>query len=470
MANNRQINASDASAWVKCRRRAWFDLHPPSELERVEDPFADLVAQVGIEHERAVLQELGPSVPAESPAHTQELIKMREPLIYQPAFTDSVNGLNGRPDFLKLELDGHYRVIDAKLAKNIKTHPEILIQLAVYARLFPSAHRPAAVLGDRSFLELSEEDLAKADEFLTDMSDLVDQHARPEADYSHSKCSACPYNAECIPDFERSKALTLIYGLDSRAVPHLQKIGVDNYATLAASNPDALADGPYFKGDRKHQLIRQASAYLTQEVEVISAPDLPLDSWVHFDVESDPIANGGAGIVYLWGFLLPDGQFTYVWADPGLDNQRDAWRRVLNLLEDMRNRYPSLTIAHFAHYEIQILRSYVSLFGDEENATAKRLLGDDSPLLDLRNVVRDHLILPLKSYGLKAVCKDPRLVNFQWTHEESGSQWSVVRYHDYLAATNGEEREQIRREILSYNEDDVRATDAMVDWLRSFAA
>ena len=144
MAKIRQINANDATAWVKCRRRVWFDLHPPSELERVEDPFADLVAQVGIEHERAVLQELGPSVPAESPVHTQELITMREPLIYQPAFEDSANGLNGRPDFLKLELDGDYRVIDAKLAKNIKTHPEILIQLAVYGRLFPSAHRPVA--------------------------------------------------------------------------------------------------------------------------------------------------------------------------------------------------------------------------------------------------------------------------------------------------------------------------------------
>ena len=194
-----------------------------------------------------------------------------------------------------------------------------------------------------------------------------------------------------------------------------------------------------------------------------------MGTWIHFDVESDPIADGDSGIVYLWGFLLPDGEFTYEWADPGLDNQRDAWGRVLNLLEDMRNRYPSLVIAHFAHYEIQILRSYVALFGDEENETVKWLLGEDSPLLDLRNVVRDHLILPLKSYGLKAVCKDPRLVNFQWTHEESGSQWSVVRYHDYLAATNDAERERIKSEILSYNEDDVRATDAMAHWLRSFA-
>lgn len=228
MAKIRQINASDASSWVKCRRRAWFDLHPPPELERVDDPFADLVAQVGIEHEHAILQELGPGVSAESPAHTQALIDSLEPLIYQPAFADSANGLTGRPDFLKLELDDHYRVFDAKLAKNIKSHPEILIQLAVYARLYPSPHRPTAILGDRSYFELGEEDLAAADEFLADMSNLVDQEVRPEADYSHSKCRACAYNAKCIPDFESSKALTPIYGLDSRAVPHLNKIGIDN--------------------------------------------------------------------------------------------------------------------------------------------------------------------------------------------------------------------------------------------------
>ena len=51
MGKNRQINASDATSWLKCRRRAWYDLHPLPDVEPIVDPFADLIAQVGIEHE-----------------------------------------------------------------------------------------------------------------------------------------------------------------------------------------------------------------------------------------------------------------------------------------------------------------------------------------------------------------------------------------------------------------------------------
>ena len=421
MSQIRQINASDAFAWLKCRRRAWFDLHPPEGLKPVEDPFSDLVAARGVEHEQAIREELGHGTHARSIAHTRALIEQRESLIYQPTFADESIAVIGRPDFLTLESDNDYRVIDAKLATNIKTHPEIVIQMSTYARLFPSPHRPAVILGDRSFVELDGNVLEAADDFLNDMQILAKQTERPRTDYSHSKCHACAYHDICIPDFERSKELTLIYGLDRRAVPHLENNGIRDYAALAASNPDRLEDTPYFKGDRKTRLVRQARAYLHNRIDVLSAPDLPSCPWVHFDVESDPFANPDEGIVYLWGFLLPNGRFSHVWAEPGGGKQQAAWQCVLSLFENLRQDYPSVVIAHFAHYEVQIVKNYASLFGDEAHPTVEWLLGQDSPLIDLRDIVRNHLILPLKSYGLKAICKDPRLVNFQWALEESGS-------------------------------------------------
>lgn len=470
MGKNRQINASDATTWLKCRRRAWYDLHPLPDVEPIVDPFADLIAQVGIEHERAILEQFESFVEADSIEHTNDLIAHREPLIFQPVLSDKAAGINGRPDFLKLEDDGQHRVIDAKLALNIKSHPEILIQLAVYAKLFPSVHRPTAILGDRSHFELNDEQLTAADSFLADMERLLSQQERPRASYSHSKCQECPYHTVCVPEFEQAKELTLIYGLDKRSVPHLTSIGITNYATLAASDAETLDDGPYFKGERKDRLIHQARAYLDDAITILSAPRLPVGTWVHFDVESDPIANVDDGIVYLWGFLLPDKTFEYLWAEPGKDNHRASWRTLLKMLAELRIQHPALIIAHYSHYEIQIVKSYAKRFGDDNHGTAKWLLGDNSPLFDLRNVMREHLVLPLKSYGLKSICKDPRLVNFQWTHEESGSQWSVVRYHDYLLASETSARDKIKKEILSYNEDDVRATDAMVDWLQSLVS
>ena len=91
-------------------------------------------------------------------------------------------------------------------------------------------------------------------------------------------------------------------------------------------------------------------------------------------------------------------------------------------------------------------------------------------MFDLAEAVRQSVILPLPGYGLKAICKHPNLVNFRWALTESGSQWSVVRYNNYLRETDSAERAKIRGKIETYNRDDVLATRALEVWLRAFAA
>jgi len=73
----------------------------------------------------------------------------------------------------------------------------------------------------------------------------------------------------------------------------------------------------------------------------------------------------------------------------------------------------------------------------------------------------------LQGYGLKDVCKHPDLVNFQWEQEESGSQWSVVRFHDFLNENDPKVRDEIKTEVVTYNRDDVKATRALEEWLRN---
>ena len=106
----------------------------------------------------------------------------------------------------------------------------------------------------------------------------------------------------------------------------------------------------------------------------------------------------------------------------------------------------------------------------EDHPTVAWLLGDDSPMFDLADAVRQSVVLPLTGYGLKAICKHPKLVNFQWELPESGSQWSVVRYIDYLKAREPADRADIGREIETYNRDDVLATRALEVWLRSITS
>ncbi len=56
----------------------------------------------------------------------------------------------------------------------------------------------------------------------------------------------------------------------------------------------------------------------------------------------------------------------------------------------------------------------------------------------------------MASYGLKQICKDEGLVNFQWQDDESGSQWSVVQFVKYRMELIKEPREQMKKDILTY--------------------
>ena len=105
----------------------------------------------------------------------------------------------------------------------------------------------------------------------------------------------------------------------------------------------------------------------------------------------------------------------------------------------------------------------------QQHPTVHFLLGDNSPLFDIQKPILQSLVLPVQSYGLKDICKHPKLVNFHWQDEKSGSQWAVVQFHRFLRATNKKIRAVLKENTLSYNRDDVRATHAIEVWLRSFS-
>lgn len=102
----------------------------------------------------------------------------------------------------------------------------------------------------------------------------------------------------------------------------------------------------------------------------------------------------------------------------------------------------------------------------ENHPIVEWLLGDNSPLFDIQKPVKESLVLPISSYGLKQICKHKGLVNFQWQDDESGSQWSVVQFIKFQLEALKDRREQMKKDILGYNFDDVMATRQLEVWLR----
>lgn len=464
----RPANASDAKAWKSCRRHAWFDLREP-DFRIAPDPFEQLILQAGMEHERAVLSTLGEYQTASNESHTAELMAAQVPLIYQPKFQDDQLGAVAQPDFLILEDEG-YRAVDAKLAQSMKDKPEVRIQLGVYQKVLKSDLHARALLGGGESELISDKDLARADEFLIDMKELATSD-RPVTHYGATRCKACPYRDVCIPEFQAAGDLGQNYFVDVRAIPRLNDAGVSTLAELQASDADTLPDVPYFKGDKKRKAVLHADALLNQKVIVLSKPASIEGTPIHFDIETNPLAADGLEEVYLWGFLPPpygNGDFEYVWHDGGPDNDHQAWDDFLAMVSNYRDKYADAVLVHYARFERDVISRYARKFDDVEHPIVNWLLSEGG-LFDIRETVFDSLILPTNGYGLKEICKHKDLVNFQWELEESGSQWSVVRFHDFLRTADSVEREAIKNEILGYNRDDVRATQALEVWLDDYS-
>lgn len=171
----------------------------------------------------------------------------------------------------------------------------------------------------KSTVETADEANREAEKFLADMRGILSLKNPPEARYGESKCKVCPYVALCKPEFEAKDELTLLYGIDSRNAPHLEAQGITTITQLANSQPEDIEDVPYLKGiHKKYRAVLQAKSYKTGEMFKIQSPRLPEGTWVHFDIEVNPLTDHGEDHVYLWGFLKPPfdaSAFDHVWTD-----------------------------------------------------------------------------------------------------------------------------------------------------------
>lgn len=171
----------------------------------------------------------------------------------------------------------------------------------------------------------------------------------------------------------------------------------------------------------------------------------------------------------IWGGFLKSpydhSAFDTIWTD-NERNDKQGWLQFLELMEQYRQEFPDLVLCHFSSYEVVNIKRYAKRYDMEEHPIVKWLLGDDSPLFDIQKPVKGNFVLPLASYGLKQICKHKDLVNFQCSDDDSGSQWSVVQFVKYRMELIKDRREQMKKDILTYNFDDVVATRRLEKWLR----
>lgn len=467
------IKPSDAKSWSLCARRVWLDNNLPEGVEVDIDPFDQLIIEQGLAHEAAVLSNLSSQnnvQKATSVEHTAQLMDDGVEVIYQAQLEDTDEGFIGYPDFLIRHDNGEYQPADAKLAQKTDDKTDIKVQLGLYRRLLDTSLPGLVYLGTGEVNEIGDEVNPTVNRFVTEMRELLASPDQPLVRYSHSKCKVCPYLSTCKPQFEKLEDTSLLYGVKKQSANSLSENGISTISKLANSDPALMPKISHLPSfEHKHKAVMQAKSWLTGEVFKLNDISLPQGTWVHFDVEDNPLEPSGNKHVYLWGFLKPNydaAAFEYSWTDT-MESDREGWEGFLTLIEKYKAAYNDLVLAHFTIHEVTTIKQYAKRYDMFKHPTVEWLLGDDTPLYDLQKPVLDNLVLPLQGYGLKDICKHKDLVNFQWEDDESGSQWSIVQFAYYQTEKDPAKREALKNAILGYNRDDVLATRRLEEWLRN---
>jgi predicted RecB family nuclease len=198
----------------------------------------------------------------------------------------------------------------------------------------------------------------------------------------------------------------------------------------------------------------------------IGAIDLPRGD-IEVDVDMENTNDG----CYLWGALVTDRRAAsppcYVafasW-DPDLPaGELAAFEAFWAWLTDLRADAASSGASFRAYcYSRSAEEGQMTRIADRLRIRAdidEFLRSED--WVDLYAVVRDHLVTG-RSQGLKQVAP---LAGFAWTSDEAGGTQAMVAYETAVEDADPLAQAEAQRWILEYNEDDVRATAALRDWL-----
>jgi uncharacterized protein len=498
------LSPTDLTKHVACAHITTLDLEALDGVAAPElavDDALNLVFGKGLEHERAYLERLraeGRVVEdiarlgrrgAAAEEATVEAMRRGVDVIYQATFYDG--HWVGLADFL-LRVDlpegqgsllgpWRYDIADTKLARRLKV--PALLQMATYAaRLETLQGVPpqwlTVVTGDRELHPWRLVDVAPyARRRRAELLDAID-NPLPTEPVRVQHCGQCRWKQRCAQEWLDRDDLIQVAGMRSDHRSALIGLGIPTVRTLAESTEEQLAPGLSFSARRR--LLQQARLQVAERdtgeaqfellepepgrgLQMLPPPEA---GDVYLDFEGDPWAEGGAGREYLAGIWTREGEFVDFWAHDFAEEGR-LTTDLVDWLTERWQRYPHMHVYHYAPYETTALKRLVGQHATRE-AELDQLLRHEV-FVDLYAVVRQGVRISKGSYSIK------KLEEFYWGHTRSADGAgvadglsSVVEYERWLAGRDdGEPDQAILEDIRRYNEEDVRSTLALHDWLEA---
>ena len=293
------------------------------------------------------------------------------------------------------------------------------------------------------------------------------------------ECATCEWWPSCEPHLVDDISVKIERSpLDAREIMSLRTLGVSTIADLADADLETLL--PSYLPMVSHRSGAETRLRLaahrgrlmvegvslerltTGEIEMPSAP-------VEIDIDIETSASNYA---YLWGFLVHDtrtgspptyhcvSQFTEMTPRRELKLADEA-ARWLKALVDSLGDVP-VVVWHYSNYETLTINRLARVGGFGALAWLQGYV--QKSFVDLLPVVRQHFF-GVDGLGLKVVASSG--AGFSWRDVDPSGLNSQTWAHDAIHAPTVELRQAAKRRTLEYNEDDVRATWALRNWMRT---
>jgi uncharacterized protein len=489
------FSASDMVNFLECVNLTHLDLKNFEEkLEKAaDDEQAKLVQAKGIAHEKSFLANLTKQhtgsvidIVEKCPNRedqfeaTKQAMKDGVAIIYQASFRN--NSFLGFADFLRrVEVPSNlgtysYEVIDTKLSKNARG--KYLIQLCLYSELLSEIQ---GVTPGYTYVVLGtgvEERFRVADYmhyFQSLKTRFLEFIKESNAPYPTpcQKCDQCHWRNICNQRWDNDDHLSRVANITKVNIKRLEDAGVNTLEKLGSLTADQAI--PKISEVVLSRLREQASLQLQalrtgqQIYKILSAPTdigerpygftrMPKPNLgdMFFDMEGNPMEDGG--LEYLFGlYIFEDGmpKFKAFWAHSRAE-EKIAFENFIDYVGERLKKYPDAYIYHYAPYETTALKKLMGLHGTREHEVDALLRA--RKFVDLYRVVRESIRISEPSYSIKY------LEHFYSEAREGDVQnagASIVFYEKWKETQDA----SILQAISDYNEDDVRSTFELREWL-----
>lgn len=399
------------------------------------------------------------------------------------------DGIRGIADFVVRVIDDAtgkvtWEPVDAKLAR-AEARAGHVLQLCCYAEAIEAA---TGTLPQQVHLWLGSgatESIRTADvmpywrRIRRQLRDLLAQG--PDADNTIpvpcSHCEFCDFAEVCLARWRDEDSLVFVAGLRTDERTALLERGLDTLAGLAQMETGGAV--PSVRRERLGRVKAQAELQLEARnndaepppfrlipggddptwghgLELLPEPD---DGDVFLDFEGHPFWRADTDIFFLFGWIAADGsdgsEYHSIWAHDQ-EGEATATRELVEYLAKRRDQHPGMHVYHYNHTERSSLVRLTERYGIATSTLTELI--ETGAFVDLMTVVRNSLQAGVESYGLKEV---ERLTGFERSHDVSSGAGAVVEYDKWMGSQSAESLDR----IATYNEDDVRATQALRDWL-----